>query len=237
MTAPLRRLLTVALFACLLSLPLTTSAGAAARPWFIATGDSWSGWTATTMGAVTQRYVPINLDSITGSSAHSWASSDIRGLGLLTLTVRVAPANSVVYLSLGGHDIRDGRSADQIRADLSKVVDRVLGIRDDVRIVFAGYDILNFDKSFLCRAWLNSSVGSTDPVVANTLFMTIGQIQADIAAARDRVLYLNLWGMSQGQTGNPDLTRWAPKSNVSSLFTDCDHVSVEMFAQRARAIA
>ncbi|MBP7930032.1 MAG: SGNH/GDSL hydrolase family protein [Acidimicrobiia bacterium] len=237
MKLSLRRLLTVALFATLLSMPLGTGAGAASRPWFIATGDSWSGWTATTMGAVSQRFLPINLDSITGSSARTWASNDARGLGLLNFVVRVAPANPVVYLSLGAHDLRDGRSGDQIRADLTSVVDRILAMRGDVRVVMAGYDILNFEKSPLCRAWVQSATGTVEPEPSNRALYSIGQIQEEIAAGRDRVTYLNLWGMSQGQTGNPDFTRWAPRSNLSSWITDCDHVSIEMFAQRSRAIA
>ena len=233
----LARLLAVALLCTAVSAAVAPKkADAASNPWIINIGDSWSIRNAIALPLAFAGRAHVVSIPVNSYWARDWRKDPMYGLGQVELALAVAPANPVVYLSLGGPDLRDvlrGNEPDTTESDLAWVVDQILAMRSDVRIILPGYDLPNLAMEEECREEALRLGGTLDPVVFNSEFIVLRDIYNRIADARPRVVAPDLWGFLQGRPGNPDLTQWT----APELMSDCTHPNLDGFNRRAQALA
>ncbi len=224
----------------ILSLSLLVTVFAGQRPSYalekvFVIGDSWAYALADPLNNQMANHGHANYHvynfALAGTTADAYANN-VGGALDLTLTLLVAmPTIEVVFISLGGNDLwtmypslGDGVFS-EIEADLRYLVDRILAARPDVQILFAGYDVLKFDKSDFCLLFAYNCFGRIFPWEVTPLFIEVGNAQQRIAHDYSSVTYLNLWGTGQGTPGSPDITKWSPSSYVASGDEDCLHLS------------
>ena len=125
----------------------------------------------------------------------------------------------IVVLSLGGNDLmyrgsihqtEEEKAAliDEIAGHLEGVVDNVLWVRSDVKIALLSYDYPNWDESM---EWPLSweyyhydyeSIGSPESAIqVNTYVQRLGREKWRIADERDRVVFVNNYGLMQWKYG------------------------------------
>ncbi|MCB0975128.1 MAG: hypothetical protein KDB86_11295 [Actinobacteria bacterium] len=210
--------------------------GASPLPWIINVGDSWSVRNIAALPAAFSGRAHVVTIPVTSYWARDWRKDPIFGLTQVRLAVNSAPPNSVVYLSLGGPDLRDvlrGNAPDTTEADIGWVIDQILAMRDDLRVIIPGYDLPNLTVEDYCREEAMRIAGTLDPVPGNTAFLGLRDIYNRLGASRPRVVAPDLWGFLQGRPGDPDLTQWTP----AELMSDCTHPTLRGFERRAKALA
>lgn len=180
--------------------------------------------------------------ALLGATADAYANNVGGALDITLGLLAAMPTVEVVFISLGGNDLwsmyptlGDGVFG-EIEADLRYLVGRILQTRPDVHILFAGYDILKFDKSDFCLLFAYNCFGRIFPWEVSPLFIEIGNVQRRIADDYPSVTSLNLWGTGQGSPGSPDITKWSPSSYVASADEDCLHLSDSGYNQFALQI-
>ncbi len=203
---------------------------------FIIMGDSWGYLMLDPFKAEFDQRGLGNLfdvwqTSIPGTTAEFWANNELGALDVVTDWIAIDPTRPVVYISLSGNDVlqqypTEGMAVfEGIEADLRAIVDALVAARPDVRILLAGYDILNFDRSEFCQTVAQTIFGSNAPQDINPLFLQLGDIQAALDADYPQVIYTNLWGTLQGQPGEPDITSWSPEFWLPEDENDCVHLN------------
>jgi len=180
--------------------------------------------------------------ALLGATADAYANNVGGALDITLGLLAVTPTIEVVFISLGGNDLWSMYPSlgDEVfgesEADLRYLVDRILQTRPDVQILFAGYDILKFDKSDFCLLFAYNCFGRIFPWEVSPLFIEIGNAQRRIADDYPSVTSLSLWGTGQGSPGSPDITKWSPSSYVASGDEDCLHLSDSGYNQFALQI-
>lgn len=203
---------------------------------FIIMGDSWGYLMLDPFKAeFNQRGLGNLFDvwqtSIPGTTAEFWANNELGALDVVADWIALDPTRPVVYISLSGNDLLQQYPAEGmavftgIEADLRTIVETLIAARPDVRILFAGYDIVNFGRSDFCQSVAQTIFGTTVPADINPLFLQLGDIQATLEADYSQVLYTDIWGTLQGHPGEPDITSWSPEFWMPGDENDCIHLN------------
>lgn len=175
--------------------------------------------------------IDVLQTSIPGSTADFWANNEGGVLDVIKELIRVDPARPTVYISLSGNDLLqryplEGEAVfTEVEADLRTIADELIATRADVRLILAGYDILNFGRSDFCQDAAQLIFGVTTPEQVNPIVLRLGTIQAEVADDYDQVTYVNLWGTLQGHPGEPDITQWSPEVWMADDDNDCIHLN------------
>lgn len=218
---------------------VTGSAAVAAAPQglrrFTIMGDSWGYLMLDPFKAeFAQRglsRIDVLQTSIPGSTAEFWADNVGGVLDVIKELIRVDPARPTVYISLSGNDLLQRYPLEgeavfaEIETDLRTIADELTAVRADVRIILAGYDILNFGRSPFCQDAAQLIFGATTPELVNPILLRLGTIQQAVAADYPQVTYVNLWGTLQGYPGQPDITQWSPEVWMANDDNDCIHLN------------
>ena len=162
--------------------------------------------------------------AISGSEARQWA--DTASYPWIANTVALLQANPSidhVVLSIGGNDVLAGRSGngwykdmdldvpgseqaffDQLEQDTFAVIDAILAVRPDVRVVLSSYDYPNFDVGFWCFLFAcpkreDLSRDPTNDLITdaelNALMIDVETRRRAWAEATDRVVLDNAIGL------------------------------------------
>ncbi len=160
-----------------------------------------------------------------GTTMAQWAN-DADGLltELLTAIEEDPFANPIVFFTLSGNDLLGGGTMDDVLANLRTLLTELEATRDDVQIVYAGYDILNpAIEEAQCNGLLNNLFGTSDPELTNTQWIFSYEMIEEVIAEFEKTTAVNTYGSLQGQPGSPALDEW---SDVEYL-NDCIHLNAE----------
>lgn len=161
-----------------------------------------------------------------GRKASHWAKPE--NLALIRQELEAYPTIDIVHLIIGGNDyltaVQDPefisktgeqRSEvwDRIKADIQKIVDTCLSVRDTMRVVIADYDYL--DPSAATQFWRFDFRGATVTQL-NTWFVELGNKKKEIADATERCEYVNNWGVLQYWFGTPAKSVTLPGGDIAS---------------------
>ncbi|MGH2545019.1 MAG: SGNH/GDSL hydrolase family protein [Ardenticatenaceae bacterium] len=175
----------------------------------------------------------FKMRAIPGTTAETWATEPCL-LAFVKRIIRDDPGLPVVLISLGGNDfVNDFPDIGEavfarIEADLRLVVQELIAERNDVTIIFDGYDILHMEKTQTCIDLAIALVGSSEPEVINPYLVELGTLQGRIADDYEQVHHANVTGALQGTPGAPDIYSWSPlRYFVLYPFwqQDCIHMS------------
>ena len=168
-------------------------------------------------------FVTLHKHGISGSTLQDWAEDVDGNMTALLAAIAVDPSvNPLVFFTLGGNDIRDGRTQIEMATDLATILTALEATRADVQVIYGSYDILNPTVSPICVFGLEAIFGTSDPLQVNTLLYAAQQGAATVAANFGRTTAVDLFGTLQGNTGMPDLSAWSPIQYVTS---DCLHLN------------
>jgi haloalkane dehalogenase len=194
---------------------------------FYVIGDSWSAVPSryntfeTCLAVRNLGHFTVHKHAVSGSTAAQWASAAYPPAETFLRALRDEPnSRPVVYFTLGANDLRstDNEEAlrQEIRTNLSAVVDRILAARPDARIIMASMDSLNPAIAPSCEAAYNAAS-------LNHAFQQLAVVQAQVAANHPEAFAANVMGTLQGNPGSPDLTQPAPLEYIG----DCLHLNAE----------
>ena len=162
--------------------------------------------------------------AVSGSEARQWAdTASYPFVDNVVAALQANPTIDHVVLSLGGNDILAGRSDggwykdmdldvpgseaalfERIRLDTFVVIDALLAVRPDLRVVLSSYDYPNFDVGFWCFLFAcpkrrDLSRDPTNDLITdaelNALMIDVETRRRTWAAETDRVLYDNSIGL------------------------------------------
>jgi hypothetical protein len=160
------------------------------------------------------------MRAVPGTEASQWANGEqfpcLSLFSLIESVIKDDTGTPSVLVSLGGNDLVNDYDQwgstifDRIEADLRTLVDWLILERPDIRIYFAGYDILHLEKTQMCVDYATSEFGSAVPGEVNPLLLELGARQSLIADDYPEVTYFHVAGALQGQPGNPDVDSWSP---------------------------
>jgi hypothetical protein len=163
--------------------------------------------------------------AVSGSTAEAWADNWPNPLdgnrpvrtGSLHDAIVNNPTIDIVHLSLSGNDLLGKWKADmtpaqmsavydEVQADLETVVDYVLGLRPDLKVALVDYDFVNIYEpalaglqgAMLQQAYLNNP----SPGQLNQAFVNMGLRKRTVAGARNRVLYIQNFGLEHFRYGH-----------------------------------
>jgi len=212
---------------------------AAGPPTWIIVGDSWGAFLTPFQEqklADLELPFPVVGLAVGGTTAQQWANDEG---GLLTsardaLLALPAEDTAYVYVSLGGNDVlgefaTEGVAIfDRVREDLVFVVEQLLLAKPNITILLGSYDILNFDKSFICQLTASLIFGTNDPELINRASI-LGALDVEQLSEIDpRVLSLAVTGALQGAPRQPDASNWSPAELVTP---DCIHLTGAGYTQ------
>ncbi|MBX7254996.1 MAG: CocE/NonD family hydrolase [Candidatus Hydrogenedentes bacterium] len=161
-----------------------------------------------------------------GRKASQWAKPE--NLALITQELTAYPSIDIVHLIIGGNDFLtavqdpafitktpEERAAvwDGIKANVKKIVDTCLAVRNTIRVVIADYDYL--DPVAAAKFWHFDFHGATVTQL-NQWFVELGNKKKEIADATDRCEYLNNWGVLQYWFGAPAKSVTLPGGDINS---------------------
>ena len=162
--------------------------------------------------------------AISGSEARQWAdTANYPWIANVVALLQAYPTIDHVVLSLGGNDVLAGRSGsgwykdmdldvpgseaaffDQLEADTRTVIDAVLAVRPEIRVMLSSYDYPNFDVGLWCFLYAcpKREDLSRDPVGDLITNAELNQLMIDVetrrrawAAADPRVVLDNSIGL------------------------------------------
>lgn len=131
-------------------------------------------------------------------------------------------------MSLGGNDVLDDYPTEgnqvffRIARDLAIVLSTLSEAKPNTLFLLGSYDILNFEKSFLCRSLALVVFGTTDAFTINSYFVLGADLIEIVASLDSRWLPLDVVGALQGRPGDPDLNAWSPAYLITP---DCIHLT------------
>lgn len=163
------------------------------------------------------------LFGIGGTTMAQWADDDDGMRSELADAILSDPsANPIVFFTLSGNDLLDGGSSiDDVLDNLATVLTSLTELRDDLHIVFGGYDILNATLDASCEALFTNLVGSAEPSIVNGTFVEMFERAEAVVATYDQAISVDTYGALQGRPGNPDLNQWSE----TSYLADCIHLN------------
>lgn len=196
-------------------------------------GDSWAqlmaevGTPIPFDNAVADRdfdsFITLHRHAISGSTLAEWASDS--GGRLTTLATSIAmdtTKNPIAFFTLGGNDVRNDATPEQMAANLAMILNALQSTRADLEIYYGGYDFLNPNINGTCMIGTQITFGTTDPALINPQLLAAYQGAALVANSFDRTTAVNTFGTLQGNPGMPDPTMWSPVEYVSA---DCLHLN------------
>jgi lysophospholipase L1-like esterase len=179
----LRRVLPLSLAVLALCL---AGAASAATPRILLVGDSWvaQAWasrvfqTALISKGLGDFEEKGDVTAIGGTTAAQWATAPY--LQLITDELVANPEIDIVHLSIGGNDFLGAPAgtdilvlAAQILADTQTVVDHILAIRPQARVVHSSYDYIpagyNTEQGLLLQLLINQAAATPGSFVLNNL--------------------------------------------------------------------
>ncbi|HOS03267.1 MAG TPA: Ig-like domain-containing protein, partial [Candidatus Hydrogenedentes bacterium] len=166
-----------------------------------------------------------DLTALSGSTASLWATQPL--LDLITFELLTNPTIDTVHLSLGGNDfmmyyhtsLSAGQRAAfwaQIRANIQTVVNHILSVRPNIRVLIVDYDYMNFVES-LAGYFPNLTFNPTSVALwwhmgfpsagqLNSALIELGHQKLEIARTTRRCEYIQNFGLCQNAMGYP--TAW-----------------------------
>lgn len=256
-------------FCLLLGLVLAATSASAQTPRVLLVGDSWAEfmWEAESLRDMFDAHGHGDLEergavtAISGSEAHEWATTPSM-LQSIADELSAYPTIDIVQITLGGNDfINDddgggwyvgmpdpGALYVSIATDVATVVDYVLGLDPDLRVVLSAYDYPNYVNSlsgFPCALYCceqNSAMGQPTPSQINAAIVQMVALLEALPEGRPRLEVVGHWGLMQYLYGFPsavppippgsilppgDLDLPSPPQAMLSLFgtPDCIHLS------------
>lgn len=200
---------------------------AAQTPRVLLVGDSWAArlWQTRALGQTFAAHGHPEIveqgdaTALSGTTAAEW--TDPAFLQLITDELAQTPTLDVVQVTLGGNDFLAGEPQGwyvgipdeaalfaRITSDLATVVDHVLALDPDLRVLVSGYDYPNFVDSlgrilaFFCVP-LHGGMGEPDSPTLNQAIVALGEAIEAVAASRERVEVIHHWGLMQYLYGFP----------------------------------
>lgn len=191
---------------------------------FTVIGDSWGflyyPMFRGNMDAAGYGYFSFKMRAIPGTEASQWASDIWPCTWLLDVLVDPIVRNDTgtpyVLISLGGNDLVNdypdiGDAVfPRIDSDLREIVEELISVNSNVKIILAGYDIGNIEKSQYCIDWAIDKFGTAEPELLNPILIRLGEVNDAVAADYEQVYSSFVWGALQGNPGNPDIYSWSP---------------------------
>jgi lysophospholipase L1-like esterase len=231
-----------------LSVALPAFAG---TPRILLAGDSWAWFmflnrsfeTALAERGLDEVEVSAFYTTVPGSTARDWTSE--RHIAQVRKVLEDSPTIDIVHLSLGGNDFLNNwkpdmplderaKLFDQVVADLEVVLQGILDVRPDLRVVIVEYDYINKAK----RGGTLQDLNRAGQILAK---MKLG-----LAQRMDRVEYIQTYGLMQYHFGvegalepetvplpgnAPDYQPWpggnADYGNAPESMMDTIHLSAE----------
>ncbi len=150
--------------------------------------------------------------AVGGTTAAYWAQS--ANLQTITSALNAYPSIDMVHFSMGGNDFLAGQSNggwykgmgssaeaalfDTIKANIETVIQHILNIRPDIKIVIASYDYINLLDTLNITAnqilWAN--LGQPTPYELNNALIELGNHQHELAIEYgSSVTYVNNFGL------------------------------------------
>jgi lysophospholipase L1-like esterase len=150
--------------------------------------------------------------AIGGTTASYWAAP--ANLATITSELNAYPSIDMVHLSMGGNDMLAGQSSggwykgmgasaeaalfDTIKGNIETVIQHILNLRPEMKIVICSYDYLNLWDTLNIPAnqLLWNNVGQPTPRELNDAFIAMGNHQHELALEYGTsVTYVNNWGL------------------------------------------
>lgn len=171
-----------------------------------------------TQGAVTARG---------GRKASDWAKPEY--LAEIVQELTTYPTIDIVHLVIGGNDFltavqqKDFRQKNaeergevwkDIEKDIRQIVDTCLDVREEIRVVLAGYDYLDYKaaESF----WKQMDFQDVMTTELNRWFVELGERKRALAREIPRCEYLDNWGILQYWFGDPPKSVSLPGGDVDA---------------------
>ncbi len=198
-----------------------------------------------------------DVTALSGSEAREWV--DPAMLQLIADELAANPTIDIVQITLGGNDFLAGQPDGgwyvgipdegalfvSIASDVATVVDYVLGLDPDLRVVVSAYDYPNFVESLnalLCFVYccpLYDGMGEPDTTTLNTAIVGMITLLEELPVGRPRVEVVGHWGLMQFLYGFPGYNPPIPPGTLLPpgdlslpspipamlLGTDCIHLS------------
>ncbi len=195
-------------------------------------GDSWAEGSADelaeTLVARGRGDITVAGYGVGGTTAELWAGQP----NALPDAVSANPDARWVWLSIGGNDVfghyaagNGANAAADNERNIRAILDALFARHPDIKVVFFGYDFVNFEQSQRCieQALLVFGVGTFTPTINQIMLDDIGAVQETIAADYPNATYVStVWGTLQAAGGIPG----APTTLVPSpsrYMDDCIH--------------
>lgn len=248
-----RRTLLVALIG-LFAVAALTPAYAQTGPRVLVVGDSWAIFPAVEWG-VWDSIFPANghpeievfsppVGELPGILARDYAAASGYVPGLLASH----PTVEWIVLSLGGNDMlgdyQSGDSSgwvDRLEDAYRDILNPIIDARPDIKILFPGYDFVNFEKNAFC-IWQAVEIfhGLLTPQI-NVELLRISEAQFRMADEFSNVTAVAVWGTLQAAGGVPDPPNIlypspAEYMNSPDPDIDCIHASQEGYGLIEQAV-
>ena len=198
-----------------------------------------------------------DVTAISGSTAAQWVDPGM--LQLITDELTANPTIELVQLTMGGNDFLAGQSEggwfvgmpqedldalfDQIAGDIQTVIDHILGLDPDLKIVLSLYDYPNFVESlsglgaFFCVP-LWEDMGEPTPLQLNQIQTEFSDRVALLVAGQTEVFTVSHLGLMHFYFGYPsmgidpgdllppgDLNLPSPPQAMRFINSDCIHLN------------
>lgn len=197
-------------------------------------GDSWAEGSADELQDALDRHgLTVAPYGIGGTTADQYANVYPTAIPTVVAT---HPEARWVWLSLGGNDLftnyaagNGAANASLYDANFRTVLDQIVSVRPDIRVVSFGYDFVNFEQSTDCiaTAWAYFGTGTLTPTINGYFLADIGNTLLGIDPGRFRYTYVDqVWGTLQAAGGMAT----APDANYPSpshYMADCIHPTGE----------
>lgn len=214
--------------ALVLVMTIASEAGAATKR-VLLVGDSWAQimWGYKTVRTVFQNNglgayeEEGTYTCYGGTSAAQWAANlvpsgqTLGALDLVTRELNKYPSIDIVQVSLGLNDLwtwkvywtqsQTNTLVTNMKTNLQKVVNHILSVRSDIKVVLLGYDYMNFTEtvdptnpvyySAAYQTWVN--MGRPTQRQYNDLIVAMGNAQYSIAQSTNRCYYVQNYGLLQ----------------------------------------
>ncbi|MEM7333065.1 MAG: SGNH/GDSL hydrolase family protein [Chloroflexota bacterium] len=170
-----------------------------------------------------ENLISIAPFAIGGTTMQQWADDEEGILSEVLEEIGNDPnPNPIVFFTLSGNDLLGGGTMDNVLLHLRSLLTDLEASREDLQIIYAGYDILNVEVDpEQCSRLLNNLFGTADPALTNPQWLFTYELIAEVVNEFERATAVNTYGSLQGQPGNPLLDQW---SNVDYL-SDCIHLN------------
>jgi hypothetical protein len=205
------------------ALVLCLSACATGEPRILIVGDSWAqgtyGFESATRVLEAEGFGHVGVigekTALGGTRADQWASNHRDKLDILTRELERHPSVDIVHLIIGGNDFlkfamehdltqtpKEELDAlfDRICGDIRILVEHILAVRPDIRVVLCDYDYLG--PALINRAY-DLGIETTDPLVFNEILVALGRKRLALARSLDRLEYVQNFGLLQHLHGSP----------------------------------